>query len=63
MEWPEHFLTVRQTAELLSVCERTLRTMIADGRFPTVRVSRRRLGVDPRVLKAWIKTHRRGDGP
>ncbi|MHC4136568.1 MAG: helix-turn-helix transcriptional regulator [Planctomycetota bacterium] len=62
MEWPaaENLLRVREAAKILGVCERTLRTRIAARKFPVVRVSPGRLGVDPRALERYIKRQREG---
>ncbi len=55
----EALLKVKQTADLLGICERLARTLIAAGELPIVRVSARAIRVDPRDLEGFIKRRRR----
>ncbi len=56
----EALLRVKETADLLGICERLARTLIAAGEIPIVRVSARAIRVDPRDLEVFIKRRRRG---
>ena len=43
----------------LSLGLRTLKTLIAAGKIPVVRVSPRRIAIDPRDLDAYVDQQRR----
>ncbi len=58
---PKLLLNIREAAEALRVCERTLwaRTY-PRGPIPSVRVGTRAL-YDPRDLQTWISTQKEGE--
>lgn len=45
---------VREAAEVLSISERSVRRLIADGRLPTVQVGRRRL-IGRHALESFVR--------
>ena len=59
---PRLLMDAHNTAEALSICERTLATMTKAGEIPHVRV-RTRVLYDPRALSAWIDDQVQGGGP
>jgi excisionase family DNA binding protein len=63
-EFPEvvRLLTVAAAAEALAVSERTLRSLIAEGSFPIVRVSARRVRFHPEDLRRFIEERRGRQG-
>lgn len=53
----DYVRTIAETAEILGIGEPTLRTMIREGRAPTVtRLSERRLGIRDSDRVAWLNT-------
>ncbi len=55
----ETLLTVPEAANELSVSVRTLRTLISLGRISVVRVSSRRVAIDPRDIRSYIERQRK----
>ena len=51
-------LTIRDVATRLSISTRTLRSLIAAGRLPVVRVSPGRVAIDPRDLEDYLSRNR-----
>lgn len=47
-------LTVTEAAAILRLSVRTVRSMIAQGSIPVVRLSVRRLAIRPLDLESWI---------
>ncbi|MCA9315763.1 MAG: helix-turn-helix domain-containing protein [Planctomycetes bacterium] len=52
-------LPLPQAATYLSIGLRTLKGLIAAGELPIVRVSPRRVAIDPRDLDAYVASRRR----
>lgn len=50
----DRLLTLRQTAEQLALCERSIRSLISAGRLKAVRFGRA-VRVDPIDLRAFIE--------
>lgn len=53
-------LTYRQAAQVLGVTDRTLRTLVREGRLPAVRFGRS-VRIDPADLRRFIDTAKRGE--
>jgi excisionase family DNA binding protein len=51
-------LTVAEVAERLSISQRTVWAMIADGRLPAIRLARRATRVDAADVERLIETAR-----
>ena len=55
-------LSIRDAARRLNVGLRTMRALIASGAISAVRVSARRLAIDPVDLEAYIASRRSAGG-
>lgn len=53
-------LTYRQAAQVLGVTDRTLRTLVSEGRLPAVRFGRS-VRIDPADLRRFIDSAKRGE--
>jgi len=49
-------LTVRDTARVLAVCEKTLWTLTRDGKLPAVRIGKRGIRYDRRDIERFIES-------
>jgi excisionase family DNA binding protein len=56
-ETAERLLTVAEAREFLGVADRTIRSWIAGGRLPVVRLSSRCLRVRQADLDAFVRGH------
>lgn len=54
----ERLLTLQDAARQLAIGGRTLRALVAAGIIPVVRVSRRRLAIDPADLAVYVAKRR-----
>ena len=50
--------TLRESAHYLTLGERTLKSLIAAGKIPVVRLSPRRIAIDVRDLEAYVASRR-----
>lgn len=48
----------KEAAHRLSISERTFRSLVTEGKIPVVRVSTRRVAIDPADLDAYIDRQR-----
>lgn len=55
---PSQLITQREAAARLTISERTFRMLVATGQIPVVRVSPRRVVVDPADIAAYIDQRR-----
>lgn len=55
---PSQLITQREAAARLTISERTFRMLVATGQIPVVRVSPRRVVVDPADLARYIRKQR-----
>lgn len=55
---PAQLITQREAAARLTISERTFRMLVATGQIPVVRVSPRRVVVDPADLARYIRKQR-----
>jgi excisionase family DNA binding protein len=54
-----YYMTIPEVAEELRLSVRTVRTLISAGKIATIRVSTRKLVIDPRDLDVYTKSRRR----
>ena len=55
---PQELLTVACTAGVLVLSERTVRSLIAEGSLPVVRVGNRAIRIHPEDLRRFIEERR-----
>lgn len=55
---PTRFLTYAEVSARLGIKVETLYVMVHRGSIPHVRLSRRMVRFEPRVLDAWVAEHR-----
>ncbi|MCC5829681.1 MAG: helix-turn-helix domain-containing protein [Phycisphaeraceae bacterium] len=52
-------LTIAETAKFLRIGQRTLEGMIANGRFPVIRLSKGLIRIDPRDIRLFVDSHKK----